>query len=148
MIKGIIFDWIGTLYERDTSLFPETEEVLTELEKRGYKMSLVSKASEEFLKRGEEIRKSGIRKYLCFDILCREKTQDDFKRCMAAMRTTPEATYAVDDRTLRGIKIGNELGCKTIWIRKGEYSKETPNKETGEPTHTIPNLIKLLDILT
>jgi len=60
---------------------------------------------------------------------------------------TPENTHVVGDRTVREIKIGNALGCKTYWIQKGDYANETPNTETGKPTMIINSIEDLLDIL-
>ena len=37
---------------------------------------------------------------------------------MNIMGTPPRNTAIVDDRTLRGIQIGNELGCVTFGFRK------------------------------
>lgn len=63
------------------------------------------------------------------------------------MGVKPENTLVVDDRTVRGIQIGNHLGCQTAWIQSGQYSGETPNSETGEPTYRINSVEDLLKIL-
>lgn len=47
-------------------------------------------------------------------------------------------------RVVRGIKIGNKLGCITCWIQKGKYSHELPNKETGKPTYKINSVEELV----
>ena len=42
-IKAIIFDWAGTLYEKNKGLFPYSENVLQELKPK-YKLAVISKA--------------------------------------------------------------------------------------------------------
>jgi len=63
------------------------------------------------------------------------------------MEMTPATTAIVDDRTVRGIQIGNQLGCRTYWIQTGEYAHEMPNEETGEPTARINSIEDLLELL-
>ena len=44
-IKAVIFDWFGTLINKETrSLFPYSKQVLQELKNRGYELSLISLA--------------------------------------------------------------------------------------------------------
>jgi len=146
--KGIIFDWIGTLaINSKDGLFPYSERVVSELSKRNYRMSLVSIAGFGIDKRFEEIKRSGLTKYFNFVVVDDAKTPGQYMECMFRMGTTSDQTSVVDDRTVRGIKIGNELGCKTYWIRNGKYAHETPNAETGEPTRIINSVEDLLEIL-
>lgn len=146
MIEGIIFDWIGTLYERNKGPFPFSEKVLRELKKK-YKLGLISLAKHDRDNREKEIKDSGLDKYFNFIMIDNTKYPYHYKLCMNQMKTTPENTAIVDDRVIRGIKIGNELGCQTYWIQKGEYEKELPNKETGEPTFRINSVEDLLTLL-
>ena len=76
-----------------------------------------------------------------------DKTPEQFIECMRKLRVKPENTLVVDDRTVRGIQIGNKLGCQTAWIWKGEYAHEVPNKKTGQPTKIINSVEDLLHIL-
>jgi len=143
-IKAIIFDWAGTLYEKDKGLFPYSEEVLQELKPK-YKLAVISKAvSNSVEERLKQI--NGISKYFEVIIADIDKTPEHYIQCMKKLKVKPENTLIVDDRTLRGIKIGNKLGCKTAWIEKGEYSNELPNDETGNPYYTIKSIEDLLTI--
>lgn len=146
MIKGVIFDWIGTLYERDKGLFPDSERVVIELSGRGYKLGLVSLAKDEEA-RDREIIASGIHHYFAAVIVSDKKTPAQYMQCMDEMKTAPEDTSIVDDRTRRGIQIGNKLGCRTFWISEGEYAHELPDAETGEPDYRIKSIVELLDYL-
>jgi FMN phosphatase YigB (HAD superfamily) len=145
-MKGIIFDWKGTLYEQNKGLFPYSERVLRELKSK-YKIGIVSIAKNGIEARRKELEDSGILKMFDSVIIDTSKTQEHYLRCMEEMGTTPKTTAIVDDRTIRGIKIGNQLGCPTFWIQKGEYAHEIPNKETGEPTYKIDSVEDLLNIL-
>ena len=62
------------------------------------------------------------------------------------MRTLPEYTAVIDHRAMDGIRIGNELGCRTYWVRNGNYSGVRPNKKTGEPTRVVDSLKELSKI--
>lgn len=144
-IDAIIFDWAGTLYEKNKGLYPYSEKVLQKLKSK-YKLAVISKAvSDNIETRLKQINKIG--KY--FDVIIAEidKTPKQFIKCMKKLNVNPEDTLVVDDRTLRGIKIGNKLGCQTYWIKNGEYAHETPNKETGNPTKIIKSVKDLLTIL-
>lgn len=145
-MKAIIFDWMGTLYEKNKGLYPYSEEVLKNL-KQGCKLGLVSIAKSGLEKRKQELESSGIMPYFDSVIVDISKTAEHYLRCMREMGTTPETTAIVDDRTLRGIMIGNQLGCKTFWIQKGEYAHELPNEETGRPTFIINSVKDLLELV-
>src|SRR3989338_1961096 len=127
-IEAVIFDWVGTLYERNKGLFPFTKRVLRTLHPK-YKLAVISKAvSDNVETRLQQIKE--IQGYFEVIIADADKTNQHYLRCIQRLKVKPENTLVVDDRTVRGIKIGNELGCKTAWIRQGEYAHEAPNKET------------------
>lgn len=145
-IDAIIFDWAGTLYEKNKGLFPYSERVLRKLYNKNYKLAVISKAvSDSVETRLKQINE--IRQYLDVIIADVDKTPKQYLDCMEELNVKPKNTLIVDDRTLRGIKIGNKLGCQTYWIKNGEYSNETPNKKTGKPTKTISSVEDLLTIL-
>lgn len=146
MIKGIIFDWIGTLALNSDELFPYTQRVIKKLSE-SYRLSIISIAGEGVNKREEEITRSGLLDYFDHVIVDLKKTPKQYQECMNAMETSPQETLVVDDRTVRGIKIGNEIGCQTYWIRNGKYANEIPNEDTGQPTRIINSIEDLLEIL-
>ena len=146
MIKGIIFDWVETLSEGSRKPFSYSEKVLKELKPK-YKLGLVSLAGHGNNERREDIKISGLKSYFCSVIIETIKNSEMYLRCMKEMGTIPKTTAIVDDRTVRGIKIGNELGCETFWVKRGPYENELPNEETGQPTHIIKSVEDLLTIL-
>tara|TARA_Y100000310_G_C20634498_1_gene790460 strand:- start:1167 stop:1607 length:441 start_codon:yes stop_codon:yes gene_type:complete len=146
MIKGIIFDWVGTLYKRNTGLFSDSVNVLETLKPR-YKLGLVSLAGQGIPQRIEDIKETGIWDYFDSIVINTEKEKKQFLQCINEMGTTPKSTLVVGDRTIREIRVGNQLGCKTYWIQKGDYANQPPTKETGKPTGTIKNLKDILKFL-
>lgn len=146
MNPAVIFDWIGTLYERDKGPYPYSETVLLALKGR-YKLGLISIASRGEDARRKEVETSGLLKFFDAVIIGGAKTKESFLQCMEMMGANPQSTAIVDDRTIRGIKIGNDLGCKTFWIQKGDYSRELPNEDTGQPTFKIDSIEDLLRYL-
>jgi len=155
MIKAVILDWIGTLYQRDIGLFPDSEQTLSALQKKGVRMSLVSLTKNDN-SRKVEIESSGLTKYFDHVVINKTKDASQYLMCMHLMNLRHNSpneqisnrnTLLVDDRTLRGIKIGNELQCPTAWIRRGEYSHEIPNQETGQPSYTIETVSDILRII-
>lgn len=146
MIKAIIFDWIGTLYQfRGKGLFPYSERVLRELSSK-YKLAAISKAPlEDIEMRSKQINE--IKKYFDVIIVDTDKTSEQYIECMRKLNVEPENTLVVGDRTIREIKIGNQLGCQTYWIKNGKHANELPNEETGQPTRIINSIEDLLTIL-
>lgn len=145
-MRGIIFDWMGTLYEKGRGLFPFTERVLRELKPR-YKLGLVSIARDGIEVRKRQLQESGIIHLFDSVIVDTSKTDAHYLRCMEEMGITPADTAIVDDRTVRGISVGNRLGCTTFWIQVGEYGRELPNSETGEPAFKINSVEDLIGLL-
>lgn len=146
MIRAIVFDWIGTLYERDKGLFPYSEQILKKLKPK-YKIGLVTKAGRGVEVRKDELRASGILPYFDSVIIDTVKTEEQFSRCIREMRTSPDETAIVGDRMSREIKAGKKLGCETFWIKVGDRSFDKPTEETGQPNYTINSVKDLLDIL-
>lgn len=146
MTKAIIFDWNGTLYEKGIGVFSFSENVLQKLKPK-YKLGLVSIAKEGIEERWKNLRASGLMHYFDSVVVNTKKEKEEFLLCMKELGVKPEETIIADDRTVRGIKVGNELRCETFWIQKGPFAQELPNEETGEPTHKIDSVKVLLEYL-
>ncbi len=147
MIEAIIFDWVETLSKGSREPFPYSERVLKELKYKNYKLGLVSLAGHGNNKRKEDVEVSGLKPYFDFILIDTVKNAEMYLKCIKELGATPQRTVIVDDRTLRGIKIGNEIGCMTFWVRRGPYENELPNEETGQPTRIIKSVEDLLTIL-
>ncbi len=146
MSKSIIFDWIGTLVDRDTGPYTSSENILNHYKDRGYKLALVSKRSDPS-KGYRELKNFNLEKYFDVIVIAQEKETAQFEKALKQLKSNPKETIVVGDRTVREIKIGNQLGCITIWIKSGEHAIELPTSETGNPTYTIGSLEELTSII-
>ena len=148
MGKAVILDWMGTLYDKERDLlFSHSEQVVRELKSRGYATAVISLCHGNIERRRNQIQRTGIQHYLDQIIVADEKSEEQFLKCISVLGSTAEDTSIIDDRTKRGIKIGNKLGCTTYWIRSGEYAHELPDSETGQPTRIIRSLMDILEHL-
>ena len=147
MVKGIIFDWTETLSEGSRKLFPRTKDTLEELHSRGYALGLVSLAGHGIQNRREDILATWVWDYFQIVIVDTVKTLEQYLECMKSLGSIPEDTLVVDDRILRGITLGNTLGCKTVWLRGLKYGNELPTQEIEVPTYTIHSIEEILEII-
>lgn len=147
MIKGIIFDWGRTLYDNENeSLFSETKDVLDYLSKK-YNLAIVSLATDgNFDKRWQIIKNHDLEKYFKSILFTQDNKDKLYVDTLEKMKLKPNEVVIVDDYMIRGIAWGNKYGAKTVWIKKGKFSKELPNKITGFPTYTIDSLKQLLNL--
>lgn len=151
-IQAIIFDWGRTLYSSELKgEFPESESVITECLKRGYRLaavSLVSPLANATLKeREKQIEYSPLRKYFEFTAVTdgdKDLILDEVVSKFGLPRTS---VLIVDDRVVRGIKYGNMKGHPTVWLQKGKFKEELPSEDTGNPTFVIHSLDELLKLI-
>ncbi len=152
-IKAIIFDWGRTLFDSETKKeFPEAEKVLASCKERGYRLALVSLTSihsnATLEERKRQIENSPLRKY--FEAVAVTDTDKDksFDEIVQKLNLPREEILIVDDRTVRGIRYGNLRNHPTVWLQKGKFANELPNKKTRNPTYTIHSLPELPEILS
>ncbi len=144
--KVIIFDWGRTLYDNDNDcLFPGVPELLEYLSNR-YRLAVVSLTSQgeaAIQKRWQIIRENGLEKHFSSILFTSEDKDKLYEETLRGLGVSPEEVVIVDDRTVRGIKFGNSRGAKTIWLKKGKFRDELPNKETGEPDYIISDIVEI-----
>lgn len=140
-IKAIIFDWGRTLYDNDNkSLFSGVEELLGSLSQK-YTLALVSLVGEGTIEeRQEAIQRLGVDKYFVSIMLTYTDKDRLYDETLEKISLQPHEIGIVDDRVVRGIRWGNAHGCLTVWVRKGMFSNELPNNETGQPTYTVTDI--------
>ena len=155
-IKAIIFDWEGTLVQDDVAR-DETEEVLKYCRTKGYKLAVVSAATDSE-KRQEIFQNSPLAKYfqvmLATDVTATQTRDSKFtgkdeimKQVVKRFNLPPQEILIVDDRIVRGVKYGNLHNHPTVWMRGGWFPDELPNSDTGQPTHTIQEFKELMKIV-
>ncbi|MBI4981498.1 HAD hydrolase-like protein [Candidatus Woesearchaeota archaeon] len=55
-----------------------------------------------------------------------DKTEEDFREVMRQINVKEEEILVVGDRIKKEIVIGNKIGLKTVWLKKGLYATELP----------------------
>ncbi len=151
-LRGIIFDWGRTLYDSDhAALFPEAVRVVERLSAR-YALAIVALITRGDFETAEEerraiLRASGLEQHFSSPLFAPADKDSLYPLALRRLCLSPREVAIVDDRVIRGVRWGNRAGATTIWLRRGQFAQELPDEETGAPTHTIANLVQLLDIL-
>ncbi|NOX71779.1 MAG: hypothetical protein GXO64_03720 [Candidatus Micrarchaeota archaeon] len=78
--------------------------------------------------------------------LCKKLVRKGLK-CAKIMGTAPSETAVVGGQDRGGIRIGESLGMKAIWLRKGIYADVLPSEPSEDPDYVITELNELKDIL-
>jgi FMN phosphatase YigB (HAD superfamily) len=151
-IKAIIFDWGRTLFDSETKKeFFDAEKVLQYCQTRGYRLviaSLVSvHANATLEERILQIGRSPLRKFFEMTAVTDKDKDTIFDEIVGKLNLPRSQILIVDDRTVRGIKYGNEQGHPTVWFQNGKFANELPDGVTGSPTFTIHSLNELLKIV-
>jgi len=149
MPKLIVFDWIDTLFKRDTALFPGSKLVLSECKNKGFKLALVTKAGGDSPEvRWKQIRESGVESFFDKIFVGLDKDEVNYSEIITSLNVSPSETWVVGDQVCKDIRIGNNLGCKTVWIRSGgRHNDRLPDKNVEEPTYTINRIDEFLDLI-
>ncbi len=146
MIKAVVFDYTNTLYDVDKdTLYPEVVEILRELQKRGIKLAVVSRAPnlEERLKEFQDL---DLNKYFqAIEVVLRGETKE-LQITLNKLGIKAEECLVIGDRVKSEILEGNKIGCVTIWIRRGRFSGEMPETDLEKPDYAINSLNELLTI--
>ena len=148
MARLIIFDWGRTLYDPDAkSLLSGASETLQIL-KRKHLLAVVALASDGDIERRQRaLKESGIETLFSLVLFGAENKDALYKQALNDLQINPSEVVIVDDRVIRGVRWGNQNGAKTIWLRRGKFSEELPDADTGEPTHTITDISELVGLL-
>ncbi len=151
-VRAIIFDWGRTLFESESKVeFPESNSILEFCQKRLYRLALVSLVSSianaTLQERIKQIETSPLRHFFEFTAITDKDKDKALDEVVAKLGLPRNEILIVDDRTIRGIKYGNKRGHPTVWLQKGKFANELPNKDTGIPTSTIQSLNQLSDII-
>jgi FMN phosphatase YigB (HAD superfamily) len=144
MIKGIIFDWGRTLYDPEAgALFPGTLSVLQSLAQK-YRLAVVSLVGDGDVKRRWRIfKEAGVAQFFMSTQFATGNKPALFAAALRDLGLTASEVAIVDDRVVRGIAWGNQHGAITIWVKRGKFSDETPDRASGAPRHVIRNLSEL-----
>lgn len=141
-MTNIIFDYNRTLYNPDEhKLYDGVYELLEKLQ---MKFSLFLYSYNE-LGRDKFMKDSKIEKFFKSIALVDKKTEETMHNLITPFPA--KTTLVVGDSLRDEIRIGNELGYETIWLKKGKFSNETPRTEKEKPTYIISELEEVVEIL-
>ncbi|MEK7611155.1 MAG: HAD family hydrolase [Patescibacteria group bacterium] len=142
MIKGIIFDFVRTLYDPgEGRLFPGVLSFLEAYNKQGIKLGLVSFGSEE---KQRLLQSLGLMSFLHWVRVVPEKTPAVFNEFKEKFCLLPEDIFVVGDRLSEEITVGQGLGMKTVWI---QAEKTIPSEGTVKPDFIISSVTELTGLL-
>lgn len=138
MIPTIIFDWKRTLFNPNTQkLMPHTKKVIASLHRQRMNLVLIGKGDPSLV---DDVQRLGLSPYFSeIRFTGTEKNIETF----SSFVTNPKQTYVVGDRVRGEIKIGNQLGAITIWIKQGKFAHELPLAADEIPQITIRNIREL-----
>lgn len=151
MIRAIVFDWGRTLYDSETAdFFPAVPDLLADLSGR-YKLAIVSLVSGDYdtrlAARQSALREADLARFFSIVRFVPLDKEAAYEETLVAFDVRGDEVAIVDDRASRGIAWGNRRGATTIWLRRGRFADELPDRETGEPTHTITEIGDLAALL-
>lgn len=143
MKKTVIFDWKRTLYDPEgQKLTHGALKVLSTLNRKKINLVLIGKGNVQMQKEVERLR---VKKY--FSTIIFQQGRKDTKIFKKHLSKISKQTLVVGDRVKEEITIGNTIGAKTIWFKKGKFSKEVPHTKNEQPTYIIKKLTDLLKII-
>lgn len=145
-MKLVIFDWKWTLYHPPSKqLLPGAKELIDHLHARKVKMVIIGK--DQGGNMDEAVDNLGVRKYF-HDIrfIKAPKTPELFNGY--ARGFLPEQVWVVGDRVRGEIDTGNKIDARTVWMRVGNFSNQTPESKEQEPDYTFRSLHDLLEFFS
>jgi|SRR3989344_2279801 len=151
MIEAVIFDWGRTIYDPESQqLFPQTEQVLSNLTFRQLRLGLVSIADTSIEDRHEDLRRFGISHFFQAVQIFGRREQKDFTEVLQGLRVEASRSAVVGDNLGREITLGNRIGAYTIWTRQrlsGVYVPRNAEEMPKAIIEAIPELVSLIDKL-
>ncbi len=143
--KIIIFDFLRTVYDPEKLEF--LEDAVLVLEKLKTKNILILYTSREGdANREKNLEKLNLKKYFNQIVLVDKKKQEDLIKIFNQFNLAKEDILVVGDRIKSEIRLGNQTGFKTVWLKKGKYSTEEPEIKKEKPNFCIYGLKELLKL--
>ncbi len=138
MPKGIIFDFMRTLYDPEKGeLFAGVAPMLQSFKGLGLKQGLVSYGGKEKRRLIEEL---GLTTVLDWYRVVEEKTPEVFRSFLIQYRLKAEEVLVVGDLVREEIAVGKSIGAQTVWLKWGLFGSEEPSVK---PDFTINSIAEL-----
>ena len=137
----IIFDYNRTLFDPETdSLCPGVLDLLQNLSQKG-ELSLVTRNEPG---RSNKFDTFKMRDFFTNIAFVDEKTTELFKK----IGEGADIVFVVGDRLKGEIRLGNQLGFITVWVKQGKFSFESPSNKEEEPHHIIHDIRDLENLIS
>ena len=134
----IIFDFNRTIYDPETdACVPGVGAVLAELFARGETLHLVSRREPG----REGVLASLDVEHFFTSVSFLDEKETAIRRIIQAAN---ETVYVVGDHLHDEIRIGNRLGARTVWLRRGKFAGLMPEMDEDVPWRTIEDIREVL----
>ena len=143
-MKLAIIDFNRTIYEPETNgLVPGALAMLQALS-AVMPLVLVSKLEQG---REEILSALGVDHFFKETVFTPAKSGRLFMDIIARHGAQPHTTYIIGDYFLEEITHGNNIGAKTIWLRRGNFAKHVPKRPEEEAWRTIEDLSEVEELV-
>jgi len=145
MLRGIIFDFMRTLYNPEKGeLFAGVLPMLQSFKESGLKQGLVSFGGEE---KRRLLRNLGLTSVLDWYRVVEDKTPEVFQDFLSKFSLKPEEILVVGDLVREEITVGKGIGAQTVWVKWGLFAKEQPSVKPDFVISSISELVPVVDDL-
>lgn len=145
MLKGIIFDFMRTLYDPEKGeLFAGVLPMLEAFKEKGLKRGLVSFGGPE---KKRLIKELGLTEVLDWYRVVEEKTPEVFRSFMIQYRLSAEHVLVVGDLINQEIAVGQGIGARTVWLKWGLFADERPSVKPDFIINSITELVPVVNDL-
>lgn len=133
---------------KQTNLFPETNEVLTTLQAKGYKLHIITNGFKEV--QNDKLINTGLQKfftdvYISEEIKSPKPSREIFEHSIRSSNARKQESLMIGDSWESDIIGAKKFGIDQIFFNL--YNEEIDYDGYGAPTYTISNLKELLEIL-
>ncbi|MBK8296878.1 MAG: HAD family hydrolase [Saprospiraceae bacterium] len=149
-VKLVIFDFNRTLLNHDTQRENVgATELLKEIKENKIDICIVSRKEAGNIDREKLLYQQDYIRYVnkIYFTKGNISKKSNYKKAMQSMECLPSETLVVGDYLMKDIKPAIELGCITVWFKKGKFASETPAITGIYPTDTVEELIDLLKLI-
>jgi FMN phosphatase YigB (HAD superfamily) len=139
---NIILDFNRTLFDPETAaLLPDALELLQDLHKKGHTLHLISR-----LEPGRETTLESLGIQVFFTSIA---FVDNKEKPMAEVikKAGGKCVYVIGDHLYGEIRIGNRLGAKTIWLKRGRFAGLMRTSLDDEPWRTVEHLKEIKELI-
>ncbi|MBV9159370.1 MAG: HAD family hydrolase [Candidatus Kaiserbacteria bacterium] len=143
-LEAIIFDFNRTLFDPVSfRLYPGVQNMLEDL-RQLYRLFIFSRMGH---RRDRLLVDLGIADCFEASYFAAKKTSEELLRIFATHGLQPAHTYVVGDLLADELRVGAQVGAKTVWLRHGIFSGAQAILPHEKPTYTVSTIEELHGLL-